>query len=132
MLEVPILHYFNYELPTMVETDASDGVVAGVLSQQDPQTGRWHPVAFLSKTMQPAELNYDIHDKEMPAIILSLGEWQAELEGAQNTLFLVYSNHQALEYFMTTKKLFARQARWAEYLSRYHFKLAYCAGKSNE
>jgi hypothetical protein len=36
MLEAPILHYYDYELPTMVETDASNGVVAGVLSQQDP------------------------------------------------------------------------------------------------
>jgi hypothetical protein len=33
---------------------------------------------------------------------------------------------------MTTKKLSARQARWAEYLSRYYFKLAYRASKSNE
>jgi hypothetical protein len=70
-----------------METDASNGVVAGVLSQQDPQTKLWHPVAFFSKTMQPAELNYDIHDKEMLAIILSLGEWRAELEGLQETPF---------------------------------------------
>jgi transposase InsO family protein/predicted aspartyl protease len=131
VLEAPILHFFDYDLPTMVEADASNGVVAGVLSQQDPQTGRWHPVAFFSKTMQPAELNYDIHDKEMLAVVLSLDEWRAELEGLQ-TPFLVYSDHRALEYFMTTKKLSARQARWAEYLSRFHFKLAYRAGKSNE
>jgi hypothetical protein len=109
----------------MVETDASNGVVAGVLSQQDPYTDRWYPVAFLSKTMQSAELNYDIHDKEMLAIVLALEQWRAELEGAQETPFLVYSDHRALEYFMTTKKLSARQARWAEYLLRYHFKLAY-------
>ena len=93
MLEVPILRYFDYELATMVETDASDGVVAGVLSQQDPQSGCWHPVAFFSKTMQLAELNYDIHDKEMLAIILSLAEWRVELEGVQVTLFLVYSDY---------------------------------------
>ena len=43
--------------------------------------------------MQPAELNYDIHDKEMLAIILSLTEWRAELEGVQVTSFLVYSDH---------------------------------------
>jgi hypothetical protein len=75
--------------------------------------------------MQLAELNYNIHNKEMFAIVLSLEKWCAELEGAQRTLFLVYSDYRALEYFMTTKKLSARQARWAEYLSRYHFKLVY-------
>jgi transposase InsO family protein len=132
MLGAPILRFYDYNLPTIVETDLSDGVVAGVLSQQDPQMGRWHSVAYFSKTMQPAELNYDIHDKEMLAIILSLGEWRAELEGLQHIPFLIYSDHRSLEYFMTTKKLSARQARWAEYLSQYHFKLSYRSGKSNE
>ena len=81
--------------------------------------------------MQPAKLNYNIHDKEILAIVLSLSEWQAELEGLQ-TPFLVYSDHHTLEYFMTTKKLSARQACWAEYLSRFYFKLAYRASKFNE
>jgi hypothetical protein len=61
--------------------------------------------------MQLAELNYNIHDKEMLAIIFLLEEWQAELEGLQETLFLVYSDYRALEYFITIKKLSARQAR---------------------
>jgi hypothetical protein len=82
--------------------------------------------------MQLVKLNYDIHNKEMLAIVLSLEEWHAELEGAQRTLFLVYSDYRVLEYFMTIKKLSARQARWAEYLSQYHFKLVYRVGKSNE
>ena len=81
---------------------------------------------------QPAELNYDIHDKEMLAIILSFEAWRAELEGLQHTPFTIYSDHRALEYFMITKKLSARQARWAEYLSRYHFLLTYRTGRMNE
>ena len=83
--------------------------------------------------MQPAELNYDIHDKEMLAIVRSLEEWRAELEGLQtNKPFMIYSDYQALEYFITTKKLLAQQARQAEFLSRFHFKLMYRAGKANE
>jgi hypothetical protein len=111
MLEAPILRYYDYGRPTAVETDTSNGVVAGIFFQQNPRTALWHLVAYFLKTMQPAELNYDIHDKEMLAIILSLGEWRAELEGLQEALFMVYLNHRALEYFMTIKKLFARQAR---------------------
>jgi hypothetical protein len=45
---------------------------------------------------------------------------------------MIYSDYRALEYFITIKKLSVRQAYWAEYLSRYHFKLIYRAGKSNE
>jgi len=82
--------------------------------------------------MLPAELNYDIHDKEMLAVVRALEEWRAELEGLQDAPFKVYSDHRALEYFMTTKKLSSRQARWAELLSRYYFKLMYRSGKSNE
>ena len=69
----------------------------------------------------------------MLAIILAFEQWRAELEGIQtDDPFSVYSDHRALEYFMTTKKLSARQARWAEYLSRFHFKLMYRTGKANE
>ena len=54
----------------------------------------------------------------MLAIICALQEWCAELEGLQiNEQFQILTDHQSLEYFMTTKKLNARQARWAEFLS---------------
>jgi hypothetical protein len=82
--------------------------------------------------MLPVELNYDIYDKEMLAVVRVLEEWRAELEGLQDTPFKVYSDYRTLEYFMTIKKLSFRQARWAELLSRYYFKLIYRSGKSNE
>jgi hypothetical protein len=78
----------------MVETDASNGVVARVLSQQDWETGLWHLVAFFLKTMQLAELNYDIYNKEMLAIVRSLEQWRAELEGLQvEDPFSIYLDH---------------------------------------
>jgi hypothetical protein len=46
-------------------------VIAGVLSQE--HLGNvWKPVGYFSKTMNPAELNYQIHDKELLAIVKSL------------------------------------------------------------
>jgi len=69
----------------------------------------------------------------MLAIILAFEQWRAKLERIQtDDPFLVYLDYRALEYFMTTKKLSARQARWAEYLSRFYFKLIYRARKSNK
>ena len=69
----------------------------------------------------------------MLAIILAFEQWRAKLEGIQtNNPFLVYSDYKALKYFIITKKLLARQACWAEYLSRFHFKLIYRARKSNK
>ena len=64
----------------MLETDASDGVIAGVLSQLHAD-GEWHSVAFFSKAIALAECNYEIHDKEILAIIRALEYWRVELEG---------------------------------------------------
>jgi hypothetical protein len=55
----------------MLETDASDGIVAGILSQLHPD-GEWYLVAYFSKNIAPAECNYEIHNKEMLTIIQSL------------------------------------------------------------
>ena len=68
------------------------------------------PVAFMSKTMIPAELNYFIHDKELLRIVRALEEWEPALLSLQE-LFVVVTDHRALEYFMTKQKLNARQAR---------------------
>ena len=128
----PVLIHYDPEAPTMIETDASDGVLGGVLSQQSAEDRQWHPVAYYSKTMQPAERAYDIHDKEMLAIVSALAEWRAELEGLQREdRFSILTDHQALEYFMTKRKLNARQIRWLEKLSHYQFLIRYRPGKRN-
>ena len=53
-----------------VETDASGHTIGGVLSQE--QDGKWKPIAFLSRTMQPMERNYEIYNKELLAIVEAL------------------------------------------------------------
>ncbi|KAK9649268.1 hypothetical protein HCH54_010284 [Aspergillus fumigatus] len=131
LVSAPLLRLYDPSLPTRVETDASAEVVAAVLSQRHGIED-WHPVAFYSKTMSPAEQNYDIHDREMLAIIRALEEWRAELEGLQRAEpFDVFSDHQALQYFMTSKRLNARQARWAEFISRFRFIIQYRPGRWN-
>ena len=68
MIDAPLLVHFNPNYESMVETDALDGVL-GVVLLQLQLSGEWHPVAYYSKTMILAEINYLIHDKEMLAII---------------------------------------------------------------
>jgi len=131
LTSAPILGHYDPERETMLELDASDGITAGIFSQLDPADGQWHPVAFFSKTMAPAECNYEIHDKEMLAIIHALEQWRAELEGL-GVEIQIFSDHKALEYFMTKRQLTARQARWAETLSRFNFRIRYRAGKQNQ
>ena len=90
-----------------------------------------HPVAFFSKKHSPAECNYEIYDKELMAIIRCFEEWRAELQSSINPI-RVLSDHKNLEYFMTNKLLSRRQARWAQFLSQFDFKIVYRPGKLGE
>jgi len=60
--------------PFYIEADSSDFASGAVLSQQLPGEEKWHPVAFYSKSLSPVERNYEIHDKEILAIICVLEE----------------------------------------------------------
>lgn len=124
----PILKHFDPNKPAILETDASDFAIGAVLSQVHDK--RSHPVAFYSRKMSPAEINYDIHDKEMLAIVAALEEWRHYLQGGRFPT-TIFTDHKNLEYFMTTKVLNRRQARWAERLSEYDFSIIYRKGSSN-
>jgi hypothetical protein len=65
----PVLILPNDDLPFRLEADGSSIATGAVLSQQNVNNNTWHPVAFLSKVLNPVEQNYEIHDTEMLAII---------------------------------------------------------------
>ncbi|KAG0160247.1 hypothetical protein PDIDSM_7774 [Penicillium digitatum] len=123
----PVLKAFDWSKEIVLETDASDFVSAGVLSQYD-DAGILHPIAFFSKKHSAAECNYEIYDKELLAIIRCFEEWRPELEGTPSPVKVI-TDHRNLEYFTTTKLLNRRQARWSEFLSRFNFKITYRPGK---
>ena len=124
----PVLRHFDHDSEIIVKTDALDYVSAGILSQYDDE-GILHPVAFFSRKHSPAECNYEIYDKELMAIVRCFEEWRPELEGVLHPI-QVLSDYGNLEYFMSTKLLNRRQTRWAEFLSRFNFKIVYCPGKA--
>ena len=103
----PVLARFDVGRDAVVETDASDYVSSGVLSQYDDQS-MLHPVAFFSKQHAPAECNYEIYDKELLAVVKAFEEWRAELQSVTNPV-KVLTDHKNLEYFTTTKLLNQRQ-----------------------
>ena len=124
----PILRHFNPSLPTVVEADASDFGQGRVVSQRDPETGELHPIAFWSRKFNSAELNYEIYDKEMLAIVETMGHYRHYFEGlGQQTI--IFSDHKNLLWFTETKVYNRRQARWAEKLSRFDFKIVFRPGK---
>jgi len=115
--------------PFCIEADSSDFTSGAVLSQQLPEEEKWYLVAFYSKSLSPVEWNYEIHNKEILAIIRALEEWRHFLEGARHPVE-IWTDHKNLEYFMTAKKLNRRQACWFLYLARFNFKLTHRPGRS--
>jgi len=111
--------------PFQIEADSSDFATGAVLSQQLMMNGKWHPVAFYSKSLSSVEQNYEIYNKEMLAIIHALEEWRYFLEGATH-LVEIWTDHKNLEYFITAKKLNRRQAHWSLHLARFDFLLHHC------
>ena len=71
--EGPILAHFDFMRSTRVETDASDFVLGAILSQLC-EDNRLDPIAFHSRKFQPAEVNYDVHDKEVTTIVAAFKE----------------------------------------------------------
>lgn len=127
----PVLAHFDPDRESWVETDASDYVTAATLSQHDDQ-GVLRPVAFLSSKMSPQETNYEIYDKELLAIVRAFENWRPELMSIkEDEPVRVLSDHKNLEWFMSTKELNRRQARWAEFLSQFNFRISYRPGKQS-
>ena len=120
--------HFDAKREIIVEPDASDYVSTGMMLQYD-DNDVLHPVAYLLKKHSPAECNYEIYDKELMAIIRCFEEWRPELELTPHPI-RVLLDHENLEYFMSTKLLSRRQARWSEFLLRFNFKIVYRPGKA--
>ena len=125
----PVLKPFDRELETIMETDASNQAIAGVLSQYVVTNGvkRLHPVDHHAKTLSATERNWPIHDKELWAIVSCFRRWHSWLAGIP---IKVYTDHQGLQYFNTKRRLNSRQASWNLELSAFTYTIHYRPGKA--
>ena len=105
----PILINFTPDKEITLETDASDYAIGACLSQLG-EDGKLHLVAYHSRKMTLAKLNYEIHDKELLAIVEAMAHWRHYLEGSTH-MVQVYIDYKNLIYFTTTKQLNRRQVR---------------------
>ena len=126
----PVLTLPDPHQQFVVEVDASDLGIGGILSQRSQADNKLHPCAFLSQKLSPAERNYDVGNRELLAVKVALEEWRHWLEGAEHP-FLVWTDHKNLEYIRSAKRLNSRQARWALFFNRFNFTLSYRPGSKN-
>ena len=90
----------------------------------------WYLIAYYSRKLTLIELNYNIYNKKLLAIIVALKEWRAFLQRTVE-LFIIKINHKNLIGFLTTKELNRRQVRQVEILAKYYFEIKYIKGIDN-
>lgn len=124
----PILQHPDPAHPFTLETDASDFALGAVLFQTGHNDSHPHPVAFYSRKLTAPEINYEIYDKELLAIVEALQQWRHLLIGSSHPV-TIHSDHKNLEYFTTTRRLNRRQARWSIFLADFNFTITYRPGR---
>ncbi len=124
-----ILKHYDWDANLCMKINASNRKVKDVLSQKS-KTDQWHFIVYYSYKFKEAEVWWDMHNKELYAIVLNFKNWQHYLQN--NKWFIcVITDYNNLRYFMMTKKLNVRQMRWAEKLAAFDFYIKYHKDKLN-
>ena len=124
----PVLGYFDPARPqTFTYTDASAFAIGGWLGQTD-DTGKTIIIAFWSRKLIPAELNYPVHEREFLALYAFVKKFRIYLHGVP---FLAHVDHRSLEHMQDQPNLSARQVHWIQELQEFEFTVEYLPGARN-
>ena len=125
LIEAPVLHYPDYKLPFVIQTDASDDGLGAVLSQI--VNGEERVVQYISRVLQPAEKPWAPREKEALAIIYACETFRPYIYMSK---FLIETDHHSLQWLMTAKSP-ARLVRWALRLCEFDFDIRYRRAEAN-
>ena len=128
--KVPILRPTDLsgDKPIWVICDMSASGI-GAVYRQGPDWQSCRPAGFMSKKFTAAQHNYHVFEMETIAILEALLKWEDKL--LSNRINVV-TDHRALEFFKTQRRLSSCQMWWMEYLSRFNFNIQYVKGSSNK
>jgi hypothetical protein len=123
MLSQPILQCFNPDQPLTLKTNALDYAIVAVCSQPDA-SNVLYPLAYFSQKLKDTKRNYNIHNKELLAIVEALDKWSTYCKSTKYSIQILL-DYKNLEYWQTKKDLNLHQAWWVEQLANYDFKITY-------
>lgn len=122
----PVLQLVSHKKPLRVVTDASAFALAGVLLQET-SPGTWHPVAYTSRRLTPAERNYTAMERETLAVVHALVTWRTYLYKH----FDIITDNNGVTYLKSKKALSQREARWVDFLADFDFSIHHVRGQDN-
>uniref|UniRef100_A0A6V7LZN9 RNA-directed DNA polymerase n=1 Tax=Bracon brevicornis TaxID=1563983 RepID=A0A6V7LZN9_9HYME len=126
LVTAPILQFPNFAEPFLLTTDASGKAIGAVLSQGE--IGKDLPIAYASRTLNQAELNYSTIEKELLAIVWGVKHFRPYLYGRK---FVVVTDHRPLRWIFNVKDPGSRLMHWRLKLEEYEFEVVHKAGKLN-
>lgn len=126
LLESTALNLYSQDYPCILTTDASQYGLGVVFSQF--ANGQERPVAYASRLLDPAEMNYSTIEREMLAIYYGIKRFSHYLQGVP---FEIRTDHRPLTWLNSHLSPNARLTRWALFLQSFEFKIIYKEGKSN-
>jgi hypothetical protein len=127
LCSAPVLLIPDPSKPYTLNCDACDYAIGATL-QQDQGNGL-QPVAFMSRKLKPAEINYDTREKEFMALVDACSHWRQYLHSEQPIKLL--SDHDSLKYHKTMPNLSGRLARWVEKMAEFDYTIEHIAGVKN-
>lgn len=122
----PLLQYPDFTKPFIVTTDASGYAIGGILSQGI--IGKDLPIAYTSRLLNNAEINYSTIEKELLAIVYCVNHFRPYLYGYK---FSLVTDHKPLVWLHSVKDPTSRLVRWRLKLAEYEYEVIYKAGKTN-
>lgn len=126
LCETPILGYPQTDGQFVVDTDASNTAIGGVLSQR--QGDREVVIAYFSKSLSRPERNYCVTRRELLAVVKTLQHFSKYIIGRK---FLLRTDHAALKWLLQFKNPEGQVARWIEQLQEYDFITEHRSGKTH-
>jgi len=126
LTEAPILAYPDITLPFDLYVDASDEGIGMVLGQR--QEGIERVIAYAGRSLNPAERNYSVAEREGLAVVDGIKHFQSYLYGRH---FTIYTDHNALKWLMILKEPTGRLACWSVLLQQYDFEIKHRSGTTN-
>jgi hypothetical protein len=108
--EEPVLMQPDQKKQFEIEVDASNYAIGAVLMQKG-EKDILHPVAFFLKTMNDAQRNYDMYNRELLALVETFRHWRHYLHSAAHKV-KVHTDHANLLYWKNPGDHNRRVVQW--------------------